>query len=218
MALTRRDFLVSASKLSLGVAALGSFGLATSLPAHAQSVDLDALMEKGTLDDIVLGSEDAPVTVIEYFSMTCGHCANFHNTTFKHLEETYIKEGKMRFILREFPLDPLAAAGAMLARCTPGDNAVAMIDVLLGNQRTWAYSDNPVSSLFNFARQAGFTQDSFNACLTDQKLLDDITAVRERGTKEFGINSTPTFFVNGEKHVGALSSEEFDKILEPLLT
>ena len=123
----------------------------------------------------------------------------------------------MRFILREFPLDPLAAAGAMLARCAPGDNAVAMIDLLLEKQRTWAYSDNPVAALFNFAKQAGFTQDSFNACLTNQKLLDDITAVRERGTKEFGINSTPTFFVNGEKHVGALSSAEFDKILEPLL-
>ncbi len=217
MALTRRDFLVSGSKLSLGLAALGSFGLITSVPVLAQSVDNDALMEKGALKDVALGQEDAPVTIVEYFSMTCGHCANFHKTTFKYLEETYIKEGKVRFILREFPLDPLAAAGAMLARCTPGNNAVAMIDVLLENQRKWAFTDNPVAGLFNFAKQAGFTQDSFNACLSDQKLLDDITAVRERGTKEFGINSTPTFFVNGEKHVGALSSEEFDKILEPLL-
>ena len=217
MALSRRDFLVSSSKVSLGVAALASFGSIVSLPAHAQNVDLDSLLAKGTLDEVALGKEDAPVTIVEYFSLTCGHCANFHNNTFKHLEETYIKTGKVRFILREFPLDPLAAAGAMLARCAPGDNAVAMIDLLLEKQRDWAYSNDPVSALFNYAKQAGFTQESFNACLTDQKLLDDISAVRERGGKEFGINSTPTFFVNGEKHVGALSSAEFDKILEPLL-
>ena len=213
MALTRRDFLATSAMLT------AAFAATIALPgaARAESVDVAKLMEKGTLDELAIGPEDAPVTVVEYFSMTCGHCANFHNTTFKHLEETYIKPGKIRFVLREFPLDPLAAAGAMLTRCAPNDNQLAMTDLLLEKQREWAYAENPVAALLKLAKQVGFTQDSFNACLRDQKLLDDIRAVQERGSEEFGINSTPTFFVNGEKHIGALSSDEFDKILEPLV-
>ncbi|PLW75063.1 DsbA family protein [Cohaesibacter celericrescens] len=217
MVLTRRELLSTGMKLTAGIAAFASLPLLSAAPAFAESVDTEKLMEKGALEDIAVGSEDAPVTIVEYFSMTCGHCANFHATTFKHLEENYIAKDKVRFVLREFPLDPLAAAGAMLARRAPGGKAEEVIDLLLSTQRTWAYAENPVDALQTLAKQAGFTQASFKEALTDQKLLDDITAVRERGSNEFGINSTPSFFVNGEKHVGALSSEEFDKILEPLL-
>ena len=217
MALTRRDFVVTGARMTAGVATLAGLPILTAVPAAAETFDPAKLLEKGSLDEVSLGKEDAPVTVVEYFSMTCGHCANFHMHTFPYLKKTYIDTGKMRFVYREFPLDPLAAAGAMLARCTPGGNAEAMIGLLLDKQRNWAYSDNPVEGLQTLSKLAGFTQESFKACLGDQKLLDDITAVRERGSKEFGIDSTPTFFVNGEKHIGALSSEEFDKILEPLL-
>ncbi len=213
MAVTRRDFLATGTALTASLATM----LALPGVALAESYDEAKLLETTGLEDLVLGEANAPVTVIEYFSMTCGHCATFHSTTFKHLKEKYIDTGKMRFILREFPLDPLAAGGAMLARCAPNGNNYAMLDLLLEKQREWAYTDNPVAALSKLTKQVGFTQESFNACLTNQKLLDDITAVRERGTKEFGINSTPTFFVNGEKHVGALSSQEFDKVVEPLL-
>ncbi|SNY92422.1 Protein-disulfide isomerase [Cohaesibacter sp. ES.047] len=217
MAITRRDLLATGSRLTLGLAAFASLPALSTAPALAESFDQDKLLEKGNLEDVVLGQDDAPITVIEYFSLTCGHCANFHATTFKHVDEKYIKTGKIRFILREFPLDPLAAAGAMLARCAPSGNPEPMISLLLDTQRTWAFSDDPVKQLEIMSKQAGFTQESFKACLTNQKLLDDITAVRERGHEEFKVDSTPTFFVNGEKHVGAMSVEEFDKILEPLL-
>lgn len=218
MALTRRDFLATGSRLTAGFTFLATMPLLTAAPAAAETYDLAKMLEKkGDLEEMAIGSADAPVTIVEYFSMTCGHCANFHINTFPHLKEKYVDEGKVRFVFREFPLDPLAAAGAMLARCTPGGNSEAMIDLLFEKQRTWAYADNPVEALQTLTKLAGFTQDSFKECLSNQKLLDDITAVRERGASEFGINSTPTFFVNGEKHIGALSSAEFDKILEPLL-
>ena len=217
MALNRRELLATGSRLTAGFALFATLPLLSTGPAVAQSFDLDKLLEKGPLEEVSMGSEDAPVTVVEYFSMTCGHCANFHKNTFPHVKKDYIDTGKVRFILREFPLDPLAAAGAMLARCTPGGNVEPMIDLLLDKQREWAYSDNPVAALQQLSKLAGFTQESFTACLSDQKLLDDITAVRERGASDVGINSTPTFFVNGEKKIGAMSSDEFDAIVEPLL-
>ena len=217
MAITRRNFLATGSQLTMGIAAFAGLPFLSTVPASAESFDVDKLMEKGNLDEVAVGDEGAPITVVEYFSLTCGHCANFHKTTFKQIEEKYIKTGKLRFIYREFPLDPLAAAGAMLARCAPSGNPLPMIELLLDTQRTWAFSDDPVKQLETMSKQAGFTQESFKECLTNQKLLDDITAVRERGHTEFKIDSTPTFFINGEKHVGAMSVEEFDKILEPLL-
>nr|WP_321483787.1 thioredoxin domain-containing protein [uncultured Cohaesibacter sp.] len=218
MALNRREFLITGAKATAGFVALAGLPLAMSVPAAAESYPLEEMLKTpGDLKDIAEGKEDAPITVIEYFSMTCSHCAHFHGTTYKYLKEKYIDTGKMRFILREFPLDPLATAGAMLARRTPGGKAIAMIDLLLSQQRKWAFTDDPVGNLQRFAKLAGFSQESFEKAVSDDKLLDAIEAVRERGHKEFGIDSTPTFFVNGEKHIGALSSEEFDKILEPLL-
>ena len=216
MALNRRELLATGFRLAAAKAAIASL-LLTAMPAQAQSYDVDDLMAPSNLEEIAVGSENAPVTVIEYFSLTCGHCANFHKTTYKDLKEKYIDTGKVRFVLREFPLDPYAHAAAKLVRCTPGGKSEAMISALLATQRGWAYSDNQIGALFTISRQAGFTEDSFKECLTNQQLHDDVTAVRERGEKEFGVRSTPTFFVNGEKHTGALSSAEFDKILEPLL-
>ncbi|WP_119306751.1 DsbA family protein [Cohaesibacter haloalkalitolerans] len=218
MALNRRDFLITGAKATAGFVALAALPLAMAAPAAAESYPLEEMLKRNVdLEEISLGEEGAPITVIEYFSMTCSHCAHFHGTTFKYLKEKYIDTGKMRFILREFPLDPLATAGAMLARRTPGGKALAMIDLLLDQQRNWAFTDDPVGNLQRLTKLAGFSQESFEKAVSDDKLLDAIEAVRERGQKEFGINSTPTFFVNGEKHIGALSNEEFDKVLEPLL-
>ncbi|WP_319411077.1 DsbA family protein [uncultured Cohaesibacter sp.] len=218
MALNRREFLITGAKATAGFVALAGLPLAMAAPAAAESYPLEEMLKtSGDLEDISVGQEDAPITVIEYFSMTCSHCAHFHGTTYEYLKEKYIDTGKMRFIFREFPLDPLATAGAMLARRTPGGKATAMIGLLLDQQRSWAFTDDPVGNLQRLAKLAGFSQESFEKAVSDDKLLDAIEAVRERGHSEFGINSTPTFFVNGEKHIGALSSEEFDKILEPLL-
>ncbi len=133
------------------------------------------------------------------------------------LKKAYIDTGKARIVLREFPLDNLAAAASMLARCAGGDKSVGLIEVLFEKQQDWAYvRTNPVPELFKIAKQAGFTQETFDKCLTDQKLLDQISAVRDRATKDFGVSSTPTFFINGKRLKGG-SFEDFEKAIEPLL-
>ncbi|MBO9423837.1 thioredoxin domain-containing protein [Labrenzia sp. R4_1] len=208
MTQTRRQFLKTTA---LTTAALG---LASAAPAWAQSVDEDELLKPGPLGDKILGDEAAPVTIIEYASMTCGHCANFHKRTWPDLKKDYIETGKVRFVFREFPLDPVASAAFMLARCAPQEKYFDIVDIMFEEQRAWAFTDNPYQSLLDFSKQIGFTQESFEECLTNQGLLDAVNAVRERGANEFGVNSTPTFFINGEKHSGALSIEEMGKIIE----
>ncbi|MGB3831017.1 MAG: DsbA family protein [Mesorhizobium sp.] len=189
---------------------------AVEAPRPAGSVDMAELLKPGALSDQVLGKEDAPVTIVEYASMTCPHCAHFNDATFPELKTKYIDTGKVRYILREFPFDPRAEAGFMLARCA-GDNYFPMIDVLFKQQETWATAQNAKDALFQLSKLAGFTQDSFNACLTDQKLLDQVRAVQKRGAEEFKVDSTPTFFINGKTYKGAMSIEEMSAIIDPLL-
>jgi protein-disulfide isomerase len=189
--------------------------------APAAEVTVDELMKPGDLPDQVIGSADAKITCVEYASMTCGHCAAFHTKVFPVLKTKYVDTGKVRFILREFPLDDLASAGSMLSRCAgAGDPAKSydMTAILFEKQEEWAFQrGNPIPKLFEIAKQAGFTQESFDKCLTDQKLLDQITAVRERGSSKFGVSSTPTFFINGKRLTGGATIEAFDKAFEPLL-
>lgn len=184
--------------------------------AVAQTAD-DELLVAGPLGEITLGDPSAPVTVIEYASMTCSHCAHFHETTFTPFKEKYIDSGKVHFIFREFPLDPLATAAFMLARCVPEDRYMQLIDILFRQQRNWAFSDNPSSALLNIVKQAGFTQETFNTCLTNQEILDGVNWVKNRGAEEFEVSATPTFFINGNKKSGALSLETLDEEIEPLL-
>jgi protein-disulfide isomerase len=210
--ITRREFVVSASAVLATGALLGSAPL-----AWAQGPSVEELMRPGPLPDLVLGKADAPVTIIEYASMTCPHCANFHKTTYPALKTKYIDTGKVRFIFREFPLDDLAAAASMLARCAGPDKAMTLIDVLFASQDKWAGVREPIPPLLQIAKQAGFTQASFDECLKDQKLYNNILAVRERGSKEFKVESTPTLFVNGKMQKGGASIEELEKLIQPLL-
>jgi protein-disulfide isomerase len=150
-------------------------------------------MEPGPLKEMTLGDENAPVTIVEYMSMTCPHCAAFHTeSNFKPLVEKYVDTGKVRFVLREFPFDPRAAAAIMLARCAPENQFFPMVDVMFKQQRSWATAPDGREALLQIARLAGFTQESFEACLTNQKLLDDVNAVRTKAGNEFGVQSTPT--------------------------
>ena len=216
--ISRRDAL----KMAAGVAALSvltTWGL--SYPARAQrnkkgpsEISVEELMKPGPLPDLVVGKADAPITVVEYASMTCGHCAHFHNTVFPTLKEKYIDTGKVRFIMREFPLDNLAAAASMLARCAGEGKALPLISALFAKQDDWAFvKGDPRPELLKFAKQAGFTQESFEKCLTDQKLLDDISSIRSRAADTFGVNATPTFFVNGKK-LNGVGLEDFEKAFE----
>ncbi|GIK82121.1 MAG: DsbA family protein [Pseudorhodoplanes sp.] len=211
--ITRRDFVAGSA---LAATALTSFGPGVMGLAHAQQASLAEIAKAGPLGDEVVGKQDAPVTIIEYASMTCGHCAAFHNTTYPELKKRYIDTGKVRYILREFPLDPLAAAGFMLARCAGKDKYYPMVEILFEKQKEWAVQQ-PLPPLTAIAKQAGFTQERFEQCLSDQKILEGIEATRTHAAEKLGVNSTPTFFVNGKILRGAVTIDELAKEIEPLL-
>jgi protein-disulfide isomerase len=187
------------------------------VPPAAGTVDEAKLLAPGTLKDIVMGKAEAPVTIVEYASMTCPHCAHFATTTLPTIKEKYIDTGKAKLILREFPFDPRASAAFMLARCAPEERYYPLVEVLFKQQEQWAGAANAEEPLLQISKLAGFTQESFKACLTNQKLLDDVNAVRERGANEFGVNATPTFFINGARYSGALSVDEMSAIIDGLL-
>lgn len=210
MPFNRREFIVG-----MGAAAFGASALSL-LPAAAfaqTKVDMAELLKPGPLGDQVLGPENAPNTIVEYASLTCTHCKHFHDTTWPELKQKYIDTGKVRFILRDFPLDPLASAGFMLAHAAPNDKFYPMVDLLFDQQANWAFVDNPVPALFNIAKQVGFTQETFELALKNQALLDAVNAIKDRGAKDFGVDATPTFFINGVKQPGALTLEEIEKLL-----
>lgn len=173
--------------------------------------------ETAGLPDNAMGSDDAPVTIIEYSSMTCPHCAEFHKETLPALKSQYIDTGKVKYILREFPLDQLAAAAFMLGRCLDKkDGYFDFIDMLYERQREWAFSEDRVNALKNLAKQAGFTDESFKTCLDDKALYAQVLAVKNNGSEEFRIQSTPTFFVNGTRLEGAQPLSEFEKLIKPI--
>ncbi|MEQ1719054.1 MAG: DsbA family protein [Hyphomicrobium sp.] len=182
-------------------------------------VPVEELMKPQDLPDVAMGPADAKITVVEYGSMTCGHCASFATKVFPEFKTKYIDSGKVRFIFREYPLDNLAAAASMLGRCAGGEKTFPMVETLYAKQADWAFTNgNPVPKLFDIAKQAGFTQESFDKCLTDQKLLDQITAQRTRAGEALGVSSTPTFFINGKRLQETPTLAAFDKMIEPLLT
>ena len=211
MILTRRQAL-QAGAISTG--ALMTTGIIAG-PAMAQSVDIAEFMQPSPLGEMALGPEDAKVVIVEYASMTCGHCANFHKKTFGKIKEKYIDTNKIRFVFREFPLDNVASAAFMLARCAPKDKYFDVIDLMFAEQSTWAFTNNPLQSMMDFSKQIGFTQASFEACLTNQKLLDGVRWVAERGSKKFGVSATPTLFMNGKKlSGGALDFNQLSEMLD----
>jgi protein-disulfide isomerase len=216
LTLTRRRVFTAAATLGAGVVAGAAVQRAAPAQAETPEVDLEELAKPGPEGDVAVGSEKAPVTIIEYASMTCPHCAHFSETTFPELQKRYIDTGKVRFIFREFPLDPLAAAGFMLARCAGKDKFLPIVETLFAKQRDWMVQ-NPVPPLREIAKQFGFTQESFDACLANQKVLDAIQDVRDRGATKLGVNSTPTFFVNGKRLVGDQPIDAFAKAIDPYL-
>jgi protein-disulfide isomerase len=172
-----------------------------------------ALMVPGPLGEMTLGDPKAPNTVIEYVSMTCPHCQRFHADVYPEFKKKYIDTGKVYFLLREFPLDPLATAAIVVARCAPKERFFPLVDLMFDHQSDWAFVDNPAQKLLELVKQAGFTQDTFQACLTNQSLLDGVNWVHDRAEKEFGVGSTPTFFFNGKKLTGELALADIDKEL-----
>jgi protein-disulfide isomerase len=215
-------------RLAAGVIAVAAIAYVTLKPSDkAPAVDAATqvpatelaaqLLEKGPLEENVMGNPNAPITVIEYSSMTCGHCAQFHKDVLPALKTKYIDTGKVRYIIREFPLDDIAKGASMLARCVDPARYFSFVDVLYAKQEEWAFTREPLPKLLALAKQAGMTEERFNQCLTDQKLLENIEAVQKRGETEFKVRATPTVFVNGQMVRGVRSIADLDKVIEPLL-
>jgi protein-disulfide isomerase len=214
--ITRRAFTAALSLTALAALA-GLSPLRLIAEALAQSAS--DVAKPQSLPDMALGPADASVTITEYASMTCPHCAAFNESVFPKIKSAFIDTGKVRYVFREFPLDIRAAAGSMLARCIAKDDAgkyFAVVDLLFRQQADWVMKET-TDTLIRIGKQAGLSQQTTEACLKDQTLLDKITADQKYATEVLKVNSTPTFFINGEMIKGETSFEEFEKRIKALL-
>lgn len=200
MTLSRRQLMVGATALGL---------VAPFAPALAD----EATWAKG---DMALGDENAPITVIEYASMTCPHCAHFHHETFPKLKKNWIDTGKVRFVFREFPFDRPGLAAAMLARCGGKDRFFAFIDVLFEQQAKWVRAEDPMAELRRIGSLGGVSGEAFDRCMASDDLQEMILQSRLTAHKEMDVNGTPTLFINGEKHEGGNDYESVAAALEKL--
>ncbi len=185
-----------------------------SVAAHA--ADAVSNPEIG-LEERVLGEESARVTIVEYSSLTCPHCAQFHAEGYRHLKSAYIDTGKVKLVFRDFPLDGLALRAAALAECVPAGRYFPFLQLLFEGQGSWARSDNPLAELLRLGQLAGLSQERANKCLRDEAGLEKIIQERLTGQEQYQIDSTPSFIIDGRKHPGALTADELDEILAPLL-
>src|SRR3954462_11465973 len=216
--ITRRAFTAALSLTGLAALA-GLSPLRLISDALAQSTTAADVAKPVSLPDMALGPANATVTMTEYASMTCPHCAAFNKDVFPKIKSEYVDTGKVRYVFREFPLDIKAAAGSMLARCIAKDDSgkyFAVIDMLFKQQNDWAMK-NTADTLTRIGKQAGLSQEAVEACLKDQALLDKIAADQKYASEVLKVDSTPTFFINGERIKGEASFEEFDKRLKSLL-
>jgi len=176
----------------------------SSLDAAEIQLEKDRARE-GALGDMVIGNPDSDVTLIEYASFTCGHCANFHKSVYPEIKRKYIDTGKIRFVFRELPTPPqqLSYIGSVIARCASdrgGDEAYfAVADGLFHNQQEWVFGNDPLTELLKITNQAGMDEEAINTCLKRQEIVDVINANVKEGNERFGITGTPTFVMNGEK-------------------
>ena len=204
--LNRRDFILG----STAVAGLAVFA------GPAWAVDLTELNKAPALGEMSMGPADAKVIVIEYASASCPHCAAFYKDTFPALKSEYIDTNKIRFIFREFPHNDAALAAFMVARAAPKDAYFPLMDIYFKTQAVWLA--NPREGLFNIAKQAGFTQESFDKALTDQAMAKGILEIRDKAST-FGVTGIPTFFIvgNGEMLDGEQKIETLRAKIDPLL-
>ena len=209
-----------ATALSLvGLAALVAFApVHLAGEATAQSATAALVAQPVSLPDMALGPAKAPVTVTEYASMTCPHCAAFGENVFPMLRSKYIDTGKVRFVFREFPIDIKAAAASMLARCIANDDAgkfFGAIDTLFKQQDRLMADTKDTLKLIG--KQGGLSEQAVETCAKDQRLLDKLSADQKFAYEVLKVDATPTFFINGERLKGAMSFEELDEKIKSLL-
>lgn len=183
-----------------------SYGGQTKIDSNAD-LDVEAALAARTV-----GSEDASVTVVEYFSFTCPHCADFHTETYPKLKKKYIDTGRIKFEFRDFPLDQWALRAAALARCVPKEFYEPMVSVLMKQQSSWVRSEDISGALVKLGQLAGLSRSRAETCMKDTKLLDGIVGMRMEGNRKYGIDTTPSFLLDTKK-IKAFEFGEFDKLL-----
>jgi len=190
-------------------------GPAEGAGPHPMLADAQSVL-RITKDDRILGNPEAPITIVEYASMTCPHCAHFQDDVLPEIRKKWIDTGKAKLVLRDFPLDEPALRAAMIARCAPPDRYYAFADTFFAAQEKWVKASDYREALARLAKLGGLGKDEFDSCLKDTALENRIVESRLVASKELDVNSTPTFFVNGSKFTGAPTVEEFDKLLSSL--
>jgi protein-disulfide isomerase len=195
--------------------ALGGIAALIAVAFAAPAIAADSLPPKEKiLSERVLGKADAPVTLIEYASLTCPHCANFAMETLPTIKKDYIETGKVKLIYRDFPLDRLALTASMMARCAPEDRYYGLIETLFRTQDTWARASDPGVALQRLGAVAGLSKENYDACVANREIFDGIVAMRGQAEQEHKVNSTPTFVLDGRKLTGDLSLPEVRKALD----
>jgi protein-disulfide isomerase len=187
-------------------------GVLAGFLGAARATNLEAMAA-----DRVLGKADAPVTIIEYASLTCPHCAAFHKDVLPQLKAKYIDTGKVKLVFRDFPLDGRATLAAMVARCARPERYFGFLDALFRSQAQWGRAEDPKKALAQVARIGGMGDAEFDACMKNEALLHSINKSRADGESQFKVNSTPTFIINGKKEESARDLASFEKILQPLV-
>ncbi|MBT3792425.1 MAG: DsbA family protein [Rhodospirillales bacterium] len=200
----------------LGQPKSGPATVQTTMPKSAPVISTtDAA--KVRADDYVIGSATAPLTIIEYASLTCSHCQNFHAKILPVLKKDYIDTGKLRLVYRDFPLDGIALRGSMLARCVGKERSLALIDIIFKRQGAMVAAKDPVAALAKIAGLGGMSKDAVKKCLEDKALQAKILAGRVEAEKVFGIDGTPGFVINGKKVMIDLDPKAFKAVIDPLL-
>jgi protein-disulfide isomerase len=203
-------------------ALLGGLGVILVSPVAAQAAAPHPLLAEAqtvlalTKDDRILGNPDAPITIVEYASLTCPHCAHFTNEVLPELKKKWIDTGKAKLVLRDYPLDEPALRAAMIARCAPPDRFYAYTDMFFGAQDKWVTARDYRDALARLVKLGGMSREEFDNCLKNTALENKIVEGRLVASKGLDVNSTPTFFINGTKFTGAPTVEEFDKALSGL--
>ena len=217
MRVTRRELCAGTAALVLAGTVFGvrPYGFGFVRPASAQASE-EEVMSPGPLGEKTQGDPKAPVSLIEYAAVTCPHCAEFFMHQYPEIKSKYIDTGKVHFIFREFPLNALDMAGFMLARCAGDDKYFPIVDTLFEKQKEWVVQ-KPLEPLMAIAKQAGFTKESFESCLTNHQVEDGLKWVRERASGKFGVSGTPTFFINGKRYTGNPTAADLGKQIDSYL-
>lgn len=206
----RRGAVIVLMSAALGLSACGG----AAGPAETAVPLKDQILEPGPLGEREYGNPNAPVTIIEYVSLTCPHCRNYHAKVFPKVKRHYVDTGKVRYIFREFPIGRTAGTAAIVTRCAPKNKHLYLTEAFLARQREWVSQEVRPDAIYAVAKSSGMSRAEFDKCLANQSIIDGLAEVKQRGRK-YGVIGTPSLFINGQKLQGAVTFEEVKALIQP---